>query len=127
MAKRKYTQREERALIERAEAARDSDAPLTLVPSRVREDATGVLSVRLPLAQIRMLREIAARRGVGLSALLQDVASNFAVMEAQRMYVSRSASRVHVQGIELQSAYHPEESSSDYQKISTREVVRTGS
>lgn len=104
MAKRTMTRKQEADLIKEAEAARDSDSPLSIVPVRARDDATGVLSVRLPLAQIRSLRDMAVRRGVSLSALLVESMAAIAALESQRMTVSRQTSRFHVVGVGLQAA-----------------------
>lgn len=74
----------------------------------MRPDASGVLSIRMPLDQIRMLRELAVRRGMSLSALLQELAAASVANEDQRMFVSRSASRVQVSGVGLRASVEPE-------------------
>jgi hypothetical protein len=108
MEKRKLTAAEERRMTAKARELRDAEAELRVVSVRPRPDATAVLSVRLQLEQIRFLRDIASRKGVSLSALLQEVSGALASSEAQRMSISRGVSRVQVAGIGLEATVFPE-------------------
>lgn len=73
MPPKKLSEAREKRLAAAAEAARDDDRVVLRESGvRVSADATGVLSVRLPLAQIRLLREVANSRGESLSELLQE-------------------------------------------------------
>jgi hypothetical protein len=108
MAKRTLTAAEERKLVKNAEKLRDDDeAELLVQDVKARSDATAVLSVRLPLNEIRFLREVASRRGVSLAALIKDVSSALAAEAEQRMSVSRGVARLHVTGVGLESSVSP--------------------
>ena len=98
MARRNTSAAEERQLIADAEALRDSPTKATPVRLRAAEDATAVLSVRLPMSQLRAMRAIAGARGVSLSALLQDAVDQLLAERGTRMTVSRRVHRLYVAG-----------------------------
>jgi hypothetical protein len=73
MARRSLGPKEQARLIREAEEARDDDS-VVLAAGRIKRgtDPTAVLSVRVPLAQLRQLRSIASRRAISLSELLKE-------------------------------------------------------
>lgn len=102
MARKHLTAEEEARLIEAAEAASESEEiVLERVPSRIRTDASAVLSVRLPLADVKALRAAAAREGVSLSALLQQLVSSWARRAPLEMSISDTPRRLYVEGVRI--------------------------
>jgi hypothetical protein len=98
MARRNISAAEERQLIADAEAHRDSGTRSTPARLRPSEDATAVLSVRLPMSQLRALRAVAAARGASLSAVLQDAVDQLVAERGPRMTVSQRVHRLYVAG-----------------------------
>ena len=98
MARRILTAEEEKRLAAEAEDARDRELPLKRAGVKVSEDATAVLSVRVPINQLRMLRSLAAERRVSLSTLLQDAIEQAVSNRGPRVSYSQRVSRLFVSG-----------------------------
>lgn len=101
MARRRLTEAEEARMVGAAERSRDDeDAAVRQVDVRIAADASGVLSVRLRIEQIRTLRQIAAQRGESLSDLLQEAVNQLIGTCGPEVSTSRSLTRMvfHVSG-----------------------------
>lgn len=98
MARRQLTDEDELALIRDAEAARDSGPLGTPVRMTVSPQGTAVLSVRLPMEQMRDLRSVAESRHISVSALLQEAVAGLLAAPGPRMSASRKLSRLWVSG-----------------------------
>lgn len=97
MARRKLTASAEARMVASAEADRDDPGRvLRRSEVRVSNEASGVLSVRLPLEQIRVLRQEAAKRSVSLSDLLQEAVNRFLGSPGGEVSTSRSLQRVFI-------------------------------
>lgn len=97
MARRKLTGEAEARLAASAERDRDdSGCVLRRSEVRVSAEASGVLSVRLPLAQIRALRQEAVKRNMSLSDLLQEAVNRFLGSPGGEVSTSRSLQRVFI-------------------------------
>lgn len=107
MARRAMSRQEEEALVREAERLRDADTE----PSGLRfsPNATAVLSVRLPMNDLRTLRSIAKARRISLSALLQEAVEQLLATDGPKVSVSQSAIRFAVSGAELTAS--PQDSS----------------
>lgn len=87
----------EERLIAEAEAARDDPATqLHPVQMRIAEGTTAVLSVRLPLDELRALRRLAEARGVSISGLLQEAVAALLAGGAAVRFSSGRAKQVTV-------------------------------
>jgi hypothetical protein len=95
MARRKLTGAEEARMVAEAERSRDDESTtLRRVDVRVGAGASGVLSVRLPIEQIRALRQKAAQRGESLSDLLQEAVNRLLGTSGPEVSMSQSLDRV---------------------------------
>ena len=80
VARRKITREEEAALADEAAGLRDDEAAWDFARARaVRRGASpsAVLSVRVPLEQLKGLRRLAAVEGVSLSELLKEAVASY--------------------------------------------------
>jgi hypothetical protein len=99
MARRNITATAERKLAQQAEANRDDPSvEIVAVPLRVSVEASAVLSVRLPIDQIRTLRGLASARGISLSTLIHEAVQQLLSAPPPRVTVSQSVKRVYVAG-----------------------------
>jgi hypothetical protein len=97
MARRKLTDAAEAQLVASAESDRDNpERVLRRSEVRVSTEASGVLSVRLPLDQIRALRQEAVKRGVSLSDLLQEAVNRFLGSPGGEVSTSKFLQRVFI-------------------------------
>ena len=103
MARRGISKLEEQQMIAAAEAARDAGVVPERANLKVASDASAVLSVRLPVDELRALRAVAVDRGQSLSSLLQDAVLQLltkpepnvtATEQLQRFWVTGPAIRV---------------------------------
>jgi hypothetical protein len=95
MARRRLTEAEEARMVAAAERSRDDkDTAVRKVDVRVAADASGVLSVRLRIEQIRTLRQIAAQRGESLSDLLQEAVTQMIGTCGLDVSTSQSLNRI---------------------------------
>jgi antitoxin component of RelBE/YafQ-DinJ toxin-antitoxin module len=79
MARKKLTPDEEASIRRASEQAHREGADLTYVGGVSRgKEPTAVLSVRVPLALLQSLREIAARDGLSLSEVVQNAVTTCA-------------------------------------------------
>ena len=101
MARRDLSEAEERDLIAAAEAARDAGLVGARANMRVAADASAVLSVRLPLDQLRAVRAMASARGESISALLQDAVLQLLTKEEPQLTATEQLARLWVSGIAL--------------------------
>ncbi len=127
MARRELSAEEEAALVKQAEAQRGDAAAWGFErPHRVRRGrgATAVLSVRVPLAQLRELRSLAGARGLSLSELLQEAVGALAA-SGPRISFSANVKRatVYVKGRGGPASRIAEVSGDPYQAGRTGGVV----
>ena len=80
MARRKMTREEEATLAAEAQELRDDEAAWDYRQARLvrrGRSPSAVLSVRVPLAQLRELRKLAAAERISLSDLLKDAVASY--------------------------------------------------
>lgn len=111
MARREISGAEERRLIAASERARDAGEVGERANVKVSADATAVLSVRLPMEQLRAIRENAASQGISISSLLQQALALLAAKPKPRMTATQQVTRLWVEGVvpEMESMAAPNE------------------
>lgn len=123
----KLSREEERQLISDAEAARDDPAvvpePVEATPA---QNATIVLSVRLPAERARQFREAAAARQLSLSELLDRAVETVSLADP-RVAASESTKRlVLYNGVVSGAVADTEEPSEPREEIPTAQPIWAG-
>ena len=94
MASKRLTPEAEAQLIADAEANRDDEtSTLTKTTGRVAPDASAVLSVRMPIEQVRTLRNVARERNQTLSELVQAAVIGLIAAPQPQVEISEAVSR----------------------------------
>lgn len=102
MVRRQISATEERELIAAAESLRAAGIVGERANIKVNTDATAVLSVRLPIDQLRALRDVAVERHESVSALLQDAVLQLLTRPVPRVSATDALPRFWVTGAAIE-------------------------
>jgi hypothetical protein len=99
MARKRLSAEEEAQAIADAVAMRDDPSVMPMrVPGRPTSSGSAVLSVRLPVGQVRMLRAMAAERRISLSEMLSEAVTSVLAGSGPTLSASKGASHLFMFG-----------------------------